>query len=1121
MTGVRMLISGIKSRAAAIATIFGLVVGSLVIGATAAHAAASGEVAVSTTTPIVQESGRTFSYQIDVACSGLNASEACLDARVFIPFDDALETYSDPAHPDNVGDSEWTFDVATGAGMVPVVGAEETVDGVDGYMITFQGGLEPGESTAVRFNIVTETRTTPNGTTWEINPVLTFTADGTPMTERVPAPVTGTVTAEFDYELTKTFSSGRETSFAPEKNSATGEIIYMRLRTIDRNSVAGSLMVSPGEDWVFTDVVPDGLEYREDLSDPDYATAYDAATRTIRTVVPGDVAVPTIYGYAFEVTETIASGETATISNSAQMTARGLAEPEAIERTSTAYVHLSNFTPSAGLFSKTASSNIPRAARFGEVLTDDQTTAEAYYTLSMSRVDLGDYTGRIVDEIPCYDNPVTGGYSSGDVESLCQDVVINVTSLATFGDPSFHSDVDYTLTFADGSTQVVTVPMQNNATAARENAVAVPAGVVAIEAEIDIAPRAAGSTTAVQTYVSFTVPADPRLVDGTLIENRANFWTKTPGTEYGTRSTDDADLIVRYFEPELSVGAQNAYRELDETGSLATGSYLAVYMGAHAEVPPLTPEYENIRSVFLFPSTDTGISLQLTETTLNNAFGPGNWEYFEDYQATGRPALEYTGVSPISRTWPLRFDVEDAVAGVYDYEVYSAVDGYDATSCQRSISSNSSPVELTYPDFWPVSETPVCTTTGTIVLTGPVHAFDIEKEIREDSGSLWMGASSEAIVAPSGSVQYRLSYANVGPAAHEGVVMYDLLPRVGDTGSVAGQADSPRGSTAPAYLTHAVDAPAGFTVAYSTSETPCLAGVNDSIPDCDDDWNETVPSDLTEVTAIRLMADAGHVVETGMSVSAIISVAFADGTEPGLDAWNTVSAGGRVEGQSDNMLSTEAPSVGFTSAATVTPVAPVFNAAETCGVQGTVTIAETEGVVYTETREGDIVTVTASAVDGFALMPGAESSWEITIPAAEPCDVEVTPVAPVFNPAETCGVEGDVKIAETEGIVYTEAREGDVVTVTATAIDGYVLTEGAEVSWVFEIPAVTQCALEPPVVETRPPSETPGIEGAGVVAGSPLAGTSNNLLVAGGAAMVLLALLMGAFLSRKRSASDS
>ena len=54
------------------------------------------------------------------------------------------------------------------------------------------------------------------------------------------------------------------------------------------------------------------------------------------------------------------------------------------------------------------------------------------------------------------------------------------------------------------------------------------------------------------------------------------------------------------------------------------------------------------------------------------------------------------------------------------------------------------------------------------------------------------------------------------------------------------------------------------------------------------------------------------------------------------------------------------------------------------------------------------------------------------------------------------------------GVTYAQVSDGTVVTVTATANDGYVFTENAVTSWTVNMPAKKVCAVVPLV--TQPPT---------------------------------------------------
>ena len=104
----------------------------------------------------------------------------------------------------------------------------------------------------------------------------------------------------------------------------------------------------------------------------------------------------------------------------------------------------------------------------------------------------------------------------------------------------------------------------------------------------------------------------------------------------------------------------------------------------------------------------------------------------------------------------------------------------------------------------------------------------------------------------------------------------------------------------------------------------------------------------------------------------------------------------------------------------VAPVAPELVPAEKCGVESTVKIIEVEGVIYTKTREGNVVTVTAEPDrdNGYKVDPDYEGkwTWNFEIPAVEECEPEPTepPVIPEPTEEPTVPVTPEVTPVPTE-----------------------------------------------------------------------------------------------------------
>jgi hypothetical protein len=120
------------------------------------------------------------------------------------------------------------------------------------------------------------------------------------------------------------------------------------------------------------------------------------------------------------------------------------------------------------------------------------------------------------------------------------------------------------------------------------------------------------------------------------------------------------------------------------------------------------------------------------------------------------------------------------------------------------------------------------------------------------------GAGAAAHTVDGGPVTYGLALRNTSPSASAtGIVLYDVLPHPGDTGVVATQAGTARGSDFAVHLTGppTVTGPSGVVadavVEYSTFELPCRPEVGVTTG-CVDDWTATAPGDLTTVTAVRI-----------------------------------------------------------------------------------------------------------------------------------------------------------------------------------------------------------------------------------------------------------------------------
>ncbi|WP_205881293.1 hypothetical protein [Leucobacter viscericola] len=97
----------------------------------------------------------------------------------------------------------------------------------------------------------------------------------------------------------------------------------------------------------------------------------------------------------------------------------------------------------------------------------------------------------------------------------------------------------------------------------------------------------------------------------------------------------------------------------------------------------------------------------------------------------------------------------------------------------------------------------------------------------------------------------------------------------------------------------------------------------------------------------------------------------------------------------------------------------------------------------------------------------------VTIPdLPDPEPQAVTPAAPTLTPATACGVEPTVTVPEIDGVEYTQQRTDNTVKITAQATGDYVIAQGSETEWSFDVTAEA-CTEEPAQPKPTEPTEPP------------------------------------------------
>lgn len=175
-----------------------------------------------------------------------------------------------------------------------------------------------------------------------------------------------------------------------------------------------------------------------------------------------------------------------------------------------------------------------------------------------------------------------------------------------------------------------------------------------------------------------------------------------------------------------------------------------------------------------------------------------------------------------------------------------------------------------------------------------------ELDFNADGSKVWTKYPGKGTTTPGGTADYKLVVANSGNKDVKDVVIVDVLPRIGDKGVVVGTARESRWRPA---LTDAVMVPGNMKVYYSTDTNVSMT---------DGSWTQTLPADMTTVTAIKFVLQEGVILKPGEAVELVWTMRAPVGAPTnGEIAWN--SFGYQAARVDDNsvMLAAEPNKVGI------------------------------------------------------------------------------------------------------------------------------------------------------------------------------------------------------------------
>lgn len=557
----------------------------------------------------------------------------------------------------------------------------------------------------------------------------------------------------------------------------------------------------------------------------------------------------------------------------------------------------------------------------------DTSGASVYYDITASTNPANTNAGiayDIRDPMPCLTNVSNSNYSSNAPGTVCSSPAFVPTLVQPFGYTATTADT-LTLVYADGTTGTVAY------TAAKSGWVIPTSPAVA---EIDVPPFAAegANSAATMRFRTFGYAASG-------VPTPAVLTNKAVTTPYAAGDSTSPLLASVVASSRLLVvappanGAAFVYPGLTtlQVGTTCTANVTlnSSTNGAYSnriEIP--TAPSQAIYIDYLAPTGATGVTPATTAFQLNtfNINGAGGKSFTSpavtptvtpDYNGTGRTLVRWTipaGVATTPGYYNIRsagfvtLALEAGCAGTYTSDITV---GYGAP-IQQCYFNNYSSSHIEPAPMYPFGTTDLrangspiadnyCGYSSSVTIAPVKPGFTVDKTVQGNLDPTPIGSGGTGHVSvDGGTATYSVSFTNTGQSTLTDPVMYDLLPRVGDTRASSTAA---RGSQFAVSLTDLGALPAGLTVAYSQSNNPCRPEVLASNPGCVDDWSTSAPSPLSKTTALRFTYSGRVTVGTGFSTTYTVTTPPA---AAGNTAWNSVgtnaTAGGALVGAAESSL---------------------------------------------------------------------------------------------------------------------------------------------------------------------------------------------------------------------------
>ncbi|HEY4268652.1 MAG TPA: hypothetical protein VGM94_10720 [Galbitalea sp.] len=522
----------------------------------------------------------------------------------------------------------------------------------------------------------------------------------------------------------------------------------------------------------------------------------------------------------------------------------------------------------------------------------------------------------VKDPMPCLGaGPVASIYASSAVGSTCANPAYVPTSVTATG-------------FTPSAGATITLLYANNTT----GTVAYAGGKWTIPSspavsEIDFPPFAEeGNNSAATMHLLVNGYASSAAVPGNELRNQAtvtSYLSSDLTTTVSTIKTPSAVLLVA--DPTTTIVYPNISAPATTTNCVASFSFSP--SAARRNVVQFAQGTSRaIYYDFLLPSGATLASPASSVFTLRADSNARTYTsaaitptQTPNYNGTGRTLLEWVipaGLAQFPGLYGLNssainVQLPAGCAGTYQNDITLGYGGPAGATCISSASSTSAPSPVNPPadDDLDGNGTPTagnyCGFSAPLSVNPVLPRFNVDKSVKGDLDPTTVGGGGIGKVSPSGgSATYTVTFTNVGQSNLHDPVMYDILPRIGDTQAVS---TTPRNSQFKASLTGVNTLPAKVAVFYSTSPNPCRPEVLPSDPGCTDDWSATPPSPLSSTTALK-MTYTGTVGVSGSPFPQTFNVSYTvstPSTSVGNVAWNTVGTNVHTGDTGDPSLTTD------------------------------------------------------------------------------------------------------------------------------------------------------------------------------------------------------------------------